>query len=146
MKTNEKLLAGWNRRLAIRAEGDRLYAKYKNLCAERARLCARGDRLHAEGCKLYAEGKKLCAEVERLHAEGKKIHAEGEMLYGEKEKLYAEGTKLYAEGDILWANLILETYGNNIEMEWVWNEEHGDRECHLENGEVYGFEGKGRSC
>lgn len=107
---NKKLLAGWKRRLEMRAEG-----------------------------------KKLCAKSDKLNDEYKKLRAELDRLSDEKKKLFAEGTKLYAEGDILWADLILEAHGN-IQIEWEWNEEHEDIECHLENGEVYGFEGKAKGC
>ena len=78
--------------------------------------------------RLYAEGNKICKG-----REGNKFKAEG-------NKLYAEGRKLCAEGDWLWAEAILEAYGN-IKMEWKnWSEKFQSYECHLENGEVYGFE------
>ena len=83
--------------------------------------------------KLYAEGNKLRVECEKLWAKGDKLRAEG-------DKLWAEGDKLRAEGDRLWAELILDTYGN-IKLEWKnWSNEYGSYECHLENGEVYGFD------
>ncbi len=83
-------------------------------------------RLRADGNKLYAEGDKLWAEGNKLWAEGNKLRAEGD--------------KLRAEGDKLWAELILETYGN-IKLEWEnWNEKYQSYECHLDNGEVYGFD------
>ena len=60
-------------------------------------------------------------------------------LLAECNKLWAEGDKLLAEGNKLWAELIIETFGN-IELEWkIWNEQYQSYECHLENGEVYGF-------
>ncbi len=76
----------------------------------------------------------------KLHAEGNKLYAEGAKLHAEGNKLYAEGDKLYAEGNKLWAEAILQMHGN-IKLEWKnWNKEHQSYECHLENGEVYGFE------
>ena len=85
--------------------------------------------------KLYAEGNKLRVEGDKLWAEGSKLRAES-------NKLYAEGNKLRAEGNTLWAEAIIETYGN-IKLEWKnYNSERKDYECHLENGEVYGFDEK----
>ena len=69
-----------------------------------------------------------------------KLRAEGDKLYAEGNKLRAEGSKRYAEGDKLWAEAILEAHGN-IKMEWVYQAEFKDSECHLETGEVFGFEG-----
>ena len=71
-----------------------------------------------------------------------KLYAEGNKLRAESNKLYAEGNKLRAEGNTLWAEAIIETYGN-IKLEWKnYNSERKDYECHLENGEVYGFDEK----
>lgn len=61
-------------------------------------------------------------------------------LRTEGDKLWAEGGKLWAEGDKLWAESILEIHGD-IVLEWRnWNTKHQSYECHLENGEVYGFD------
>lgn len=48
--------------------------------------------------------------------------------------------KLRAEGDIFFIETILEIYGN-INLKWEnWCEKHQSYGCHLENGEVYGFD------
>ena len=97
-------------------------------------------KLYAEGNKLCAEGKKLWAEGNKLCAEGNKIWAEGNKLCAEGKKLWAEGDKLCAEGNKIWAEIIIETFGN-IKLEWKnWNDKYRSYECHLENGEVYGFD------
>jgi len=44
--------------------------------------------------------------------------------------------KLWAEGNKLWSEAIIEAFGN-ITLEWKYNSEKDDYECHLENGEVY---------
>ena len=121
-----KLLFGWKFRLKLRAEGEK--------------LCAEGDKLWVEGDKLRTEGDNLRTGRYTLRAGSDKLCAEGEKLCAEGEKLRAEGNKLYAESKRLWAELILDTYGN-IKLEWKnWSNEYGSYECHLENGEVYGFD------
>lgn len=100
---------------------------------QRLKLIAEGNKLTAEGYKLQAEGDKLCAE-------GGKLYAKGIKLWGEGNKLWAESDKLYAKGNKLWAEAVLKAYGN-IKLEWEnWNEKYLSSECHLGNGEVYGFE------
>jgi len=55
------------------------------------------------------------------------------------QKEWEKRLKFKAEGDKLWAEAILKAYGN-IKLEWKnWNEKYKSYECHLENGEVYGF-------
>ena len=44
-----KLMAQWNKRISLYAEGDKLWAE--------------GNKLYAEGSKLRAEGDKLWAEA-----------------------------------------------------------------------------------
>ena len=53
----------WKIRLALRAEGDKLWAEGSKLRAEGNKLWAEGDKLRAEGDKLWAEGDKLWAEA-----------------------------------------------------------------------------------
>ena len=97
-------------------------------------------KLREEGYKLYDEGSKLWAEGYKLHAEGDKLYAEGDRLWAEGSRLWAESSKLRAEGDRLWAELIIETFGN-IKIEWKnWNSDYQSYECHLDNGEIYGFD------
>ena len=91
--------------------------------------------------KLWAEGDKLRAEGDKLWAEGDKLWAEGDKLRAEGNKLWAEGDKLRAEGDKLWAEAIIEMYGN-IKLEWKNYNGKYDYECHLETGEVFGFDDK----
>ena len=111
MAQNKKILATWKERNKLRAEGNKLIAK-------RNKLWAKGDKLWAEGDKLRAEGYKLMAEG---------------------DKLRAESNKLRAEGEILFLAAVLEVYGN-IPLEWKkWNRKNASYECHLSNGEVYGF-------
>ena len=57
-------------------------------------------------------------------------------LRAEGAKLWAEGDKLCAEGDKIWAEAIIKIKGN-IKIEWKWNSEKKDYECHLETGEVF---------
>ena len=79
----------------------------------------------------------------RLYAEGSKLYAEGSKLYAEGDKLRAEGNKLRAEGDKLWAEGVMEAFGN-VELEWKnWDKQYQSYECHLESGEVFGFEEEG---
>jgi hypothetical protein len=121
-----KLMFLWEIRLKLRAEGSKLYTE--------------GSKLYTEGSKLRAEGDKLYSEDDKLYAEGSKLYTEGSKLYAEGSKLRAEADKLYAEADKLWAEGILGFYGN-ITLEWKnWNKEHNDFECHLSNGEIYGFD------
>ena len=113
------LLRLWKIRLGIRDEGNKLYDE--------------GGKLRAEGSKLYAEGSKLYAEGNRLYAEGNRLYAEG-------NRLRAEGGKLRAEGDIIFIKGVIALHGN-IKLEWKnYNPERDDHECHLGNGEVYGFD------
>ena len=49
---NNELQIAWQKRLKLRAEGNKLYAEGYKLHVE-------GDKLHAEGNKLYAEGDVL---------------------------------------------------------------------------------------
>lgn len=74
----------------------------------------------------------MCAEGDKMHAEGAEMCAEG-------DKVWAEGSKMCAEGDKMCAELLIESYGN-IKLEWKnWNAEYNSCECHIENGDVYGF-------
>src|SRR3990167_10376617 len=107
-KVDSRLITAWEKRIKLRAEGDKLLA---------------------EGNKLWAEGDKLYAEGDKLYAEGSKLYAEGSKLYAEGYKLYAEGYKLYAEGYELWAETILAVHGN-IALEW------NKGTCTLATGEV----------
>ena len=69
-----------------------------------------------------------------------RLYADAHKIWVDPNKLYAEAKRLWAEGDRLWAEAILEAYGN-IGLEWKnWNDQYQSYECHLENGEVYGFE------
>ena len=92
--------------------------------------------------KLQKEWKKrlkLCTEGRKIYDKGNKLRAENKKLYVEGNKFWVEGLKLYVEGNKFWTEAILKVYGN-IKVEWKnWNEEHQSYECHLENGEVYGF-------
>jgi len=45
----------WNKRSALVAEGDKLFAKGNKLRAEGDKLCFGGRKLHAESYLLYAE-------------------------------------------------------------------------------------------
>jgi hypothetical protein len=54
-----KLTEQWNKRLDLRAEGEKLLAEGEKLLAE-------GNRLTAEGSKLLTEGDKLRVEGETL--------------------------------------------------------------------------------
>ena len=75
--------------------------------------------------ELRSEGAKLWDEADRLEGEGAELRSEGDELRDESEKL--------------WVEAIRSAYGN-IAAEWKnWNSKYG-YECHLENGEVYGFE------
>jgi len=69
-----------------------------------------------------------------------KLRAEGSKLWAEGSKLRAEGSKLRAEGSIVFLAAVIKRYGN-IALEWKnWNEQQLSYECHLGNGEIYGFE------
>jgi hypothetical protein len=97
------------------------------------------DKLRAEGNKCYAEGNKCYAERDKLRAERDKLRAEGDKCYAEGDKCYAEGDKLRAEGDIVFLTAVIAAYGN-VGLAWKnFNPEHQSYECHLANGEVYGF-------
>jgi hypothetical protein len=99
-------------------------------------------KLYEEGNKLYVEANKLYAKSIKLWEEGDKLRVEGIKLWEEGDKLCAEGNKLYIEGDKLWEKGILSVYGNTL-VQWKnWNKEFGTHECHLENGDVYGFDNK----
>lgn len=98
-------------------------------------------RLFAEGAKLHAESDKLrTKEFAKFHADGDKLHPhELADLYHESDKLHAAGSKLYVEGDNIFLSAIIEKYGN-CKREWKnWNTKYRSYECHLENGDVYGF-------
>lgn len=88
--------------------------------------------------KLHIKADKLCEEGNKLAAERVKFGV-SDKLYVKGDKLYEKGCKLYAKGNELWAEAVLKVYGN-IKMEWKnWDETYNLQECHLENGEVYGF-------
>ena len=73
-------------------------------------------KLRAEGDKLQAEGNKLWAEGDKLRAEGNKLQAESNKLWAEGDKLWAEGNKLWAEAIItVHGNIKLEWKNWNIE-------------------------------
>lgn len=88
--------------------------------------------------KLHIKADKLCEEGNKLMAEKVKISV-SDKLYVKGRKVYEKGCKLYAKGNELWAEAVFKAYGN-IKMEWKnWDETYNLQECHLENGEVYGF-------
>ena len=83
---------------------------------------------------------KLRAECRKLYVENKKLYAEDKKLYVKCDILWARGDILWVRGSKLWVEAILNIYGNII-IEWKnWNKKHQSYECHLENGEVYGFD------
>ena len=88
--------------------------------------------------KLWAKADTLCEEGNKLMRERVKFGI-GDKLYAKGRKLYDKGCKFFAKGSKLWVEAVLKAYGN-IKMEWKnWDETYNLQECHLENGEVYGF-------
>jgi hypothetical protein len=95
--------------------------------------------------KLNAKSDILRAESNRFGRVGIEeniliFRVKRDLFKAKSSKIWAKSDILRAEANELWAEAILETFGN-IKIEWKnFNDEKNDHECHLENGEIYGFD------
>ena len=120
-----KLKDAWSKRLALKAEGNKLWEQGADLCDRADKI---RDRVRGKGGEFLACGGVQQAKSAKLWAEGAQIRAEG-------DRLRAGGYKLWADSTLVWAEAVLNAYGN-VTMTWAWNTPHG--ECTLENGDTYG--------
>ena len=99
------------------------------------------NRLGGLGLPTTKDGKSMkTVKKEKMNAKMQSAWKERNKLRAEGNKLRAEGDRLWAEGDIIFLTALLAVYGN-IGLTWRhWNVEHNSYECHLANGEVYGFD------
>lgn len=107
---------------------------------ERLKVCMKGKELDAKGQELQIKGRMLHKGRLELSAEDAVSDTKGVILNAEGDVLRAEGIRLRAEANMAWEKLILETFGN-VFMSWEnWNWDYYSYECHLSNGQVYGFD------
>lgn len=94
-------------------------------------------KLYVEGNELYIKGNMLGIKVK---TRGNRLWAEDYLQYARGFELCAQAETLYAEAEKLWAEAVVSAYGD-VTIEWKnWNKEFWCYECHLDNGEKYGFE------
>lgn len=117
-QANESLSLIWEIRNELRRAGFAIMASGDKLCAKADKFGAKADKLTT----LALEPDKLRVAEEELNAAGAKVSH--------------NGAELCEAGNKLWIEAIKETHGS-VEIEWPWNKEKGDFDCHLEGKKTF---------